>query len=180
MSIAVARRWQLAAVVIAVAVVIAGKQYYRDATAADLRWILAPTARLVSWVSDAAFRYEAGAGYVDPEVGFIIAPVCAGINFALAAFLALALGGLPGMTSARTTAARLAGAGVLALAATVVVNTIRIAIAIAIRRGTIDVGGLDRAALHQQLGVAVYLGGLCALYAVARALGARRPHVVAG
>ncbi len=172
-----ARRWQLAAVVVALAVVVVGKQAYRDATAADLRWILAPTARLVAWVTGARFGYDPAAGYVDADLGFIIAPPCAGVNFALAAFLALALGGLPAMTSARATATRLVGAAGLAFMATLIVNTVRIAIAIAIHRGSIDLGGHDRALVHEQVGIAVYLGGLCGLYAVARAAGNRRRHV---
>lgn len=172
-------RWQIATVVVALAVVIAGKQYYRDATAADLRWILAPTAQLVSWVSGGNFVYEAGPGYVDAHIGFIIAPPCAGVNFALAAFLALALGGLGGMNDGRTAFIRIARAAALAYVATLVINTIRIAIAIAMHRGTLDVGGLDHAEAHRIEGIVIYLGGLCALYGIARSLEARKRHVAA-
>jgi exosortase K len=172
-------RWQIAAVALTLVVVVAGKQYYRDATAADLRWILAPTAQLVSWITAADFVHEAGVGYSDLAVGFVIAPPCAGLNFALAAFLALALGALPGMTSARAVAVRLAGAAALAFAATLVVNTLRIALAVGMRRGTIDVSGLDRDQLHHAVGIAVYLGGLCALYAAARAVAAGRRRALA-
>lgn len=172
------QRWQLVGLAVAFAVVIAGKQYYRDATAADLTWILAPTAQLVAWISGGNFVYEAGPGWVDPQIGFIIAPPCAGVNFALAAFLALALGGLMGMTSARTTAARLALAGALAYLATLVVNTIRIVIAIRMHQGALDFG-IDRAEAHRIEGIVVYLGGLIALYALARAITSRSTHVVA-
>ena len=103
---------QIVYVAVVLAVVIAGKQYYREATAADLRWILAPTAQLVSWTTGGDFVYEAGPGWVDPQIGFIIAPPCAGVNFALAAFLALALGGLVSVTSARAVALRLGAAAV--------------------------------------------------------------------
>src|SRR5262245_9425935 len=107
---------------------------------------------------------------------FVIAPVCAGMNFAMAAFLALTLGALPGMTSGRATAKRLAMAAVLAYVATLVVNTTRIVIAIAMHRGTIDIAG-DKAELHRIEGIVVYLGGLCALYAFARALELGRKRV---
>ena len=169
-----ARRWQVAGVAAALVVVALGKTYYRDASAGDLGWILAPTAHLVSWVTGVAFTFERGAGWISREVGFIIAPACAGVNFALAAFLALSLGWLPGMRSARSTAARLALAAAVAYVATLVVNTARIAIAIAMHRGTIDVGGWDREHVHEVEGIVVYLGGLCALYALARAVEARR------
>jgi exosortase K len=173
-ELAARHRWRIAAGVVVLAVLVAGKQYYRDATAADLRWILAPTAKLVSVVSGGNFVYEAGPGYVDPTIGFIIAPPCAGVNFALAAFLALALGGLAGMTTWRATARRLVLAAGLAYVATLLVNTLRIAIAIAMRRGTIDIGGWDKHELHRIEGIVIYLGGLCALYAIAVAIEAKR------
>ena len=171
-----ARRWQLAAVVVMLAVIVAGKQFYRGASAGELGWILAPTAALVSVVSGASFVYEAGAGWVDRGAMFVIAPACAGVNFALAAFLALTVGWLGAMRTPAATAARLAGAAALAYAATLVVNTLRIVIAIALHHGAIDLGGLDRAEIHRFEGIAIYLGGLCALYALAGTLSTRRPH----
>lgn len=162
-------RWRIAALAVAAAVIVAGKQFYRDATPADLRWILAPTAQLVSWLSGHAFVYESGQGWINTDVMFVIAPACAGVHFALAAFLALCLGALPGMTSWHATVTRLARAAALAYAATLVVNTTRIVIAIAMHRGTLDIGG-DPAELHRIEGIVVYLGGLCALYALSRAL----------
>lgn len=170
-------RWRIAAVLVALAVVVVGKEYYRTATAADLRWILAPTAQLVSWITGGDFVYEAGPGWVDRDIGFIIAPVCAGVNFALAAFLALVLGALGAMATARDAALRLARAAVFAYAATVVVNTIRISIAVAMHRQNLS--GMDREQLHTIEGIVVYFGGLCALYALARAIEARRQHAAA-
>jgi exosortase K len=161
--------WRVAAVAVALAVIVVGKQYYRDASAGDLRWILAPTSQLVSWLSGHDFVYESGQGWINTDVMFVIAPACAGVNFALAAFLALTLGSLAGMASGRATARRLGVAAALAYAATLVVNTTRIVIAIAMHRGTIEISG-DRAELHRIEGIVVYLGGLCALYAFARAL----------
>jgi exosortase K len=171
-------RWRIVGVAVVLAIVIAGKQYYRDATADDLRWILAPTAQLVSWTSGGDFVYEAGPGWVDPQLRFIIAPPCAGVNFALAAFLALALGGVMGMTSLRSMLGRLGLALGLAYLATLVVNTIRITIAIAMHRGNLELGGLDRAQAHQVEGVVVYLAGLIGLYALARAITEKKMRAV--
>ena len=179
MSFLAHHRWRLAGLAVVLAVVIVGKQYYRTSTADDLRWILAPTAQLVSWTTGGDFLYEAGPGWVDPQIRFIIAPPCAGVNFAIAAFLALALGGVMGMVSLRTTAARLAGAAVLAYLATLVINTLRITIAVAMHRGSLDIGGLDRAEAHHLEGIVVYLAGLIALYALARAITSRKSHVAA-
>lgn len=172
-------RWAIAGACLALAIVVAAKTYYRTATAGDLTWILAPTAKLVSWLSGAHFVYEAGPGWIDPSVGFIIAAPCAGLNFAMAAFLALALGAAPGMRSPRAVIGRLATAAALAYIATLVINTLRITLAVAMHRGTIDIAG-DRAELHRIEGIVVYLGGLIALYAIARRLARGGDHAAAG
>ncbi|HUS31694.1 MAG TPA: exosortase K [Kofleriaceae bacterium] len=167
-------RWQIAAVVITLAAVIAGKQFYRSASAEDLRFLLAPTAHLVSWLTGGNFVYEFGAGYADYKIGFIIAPPCAGMNFALAAFVTLVFGSLSAITGPRALAVRLAFAAVATYLATIVVNTIRISIAVAMHRGHLRVGDLDRAEAHRLEGIVVYLGGLLLLFALARAIEARK------
>ena len=161
-------RWRIAAVVVTLAVIIAGKQYYRDASAGELRWILAPTAQLVSWLTGHDFVYEAGYGWANTDVMFVIAPACAGVNFALAAFLALVLGGLPTMTTWQRAGKWLAIAAGSAYAATLVVNTIRIVIAL----------HMDRPDLHRVEGIVVYFGGLVGLYALARVLARQRLHLL--
>jgi len=166
-------RWRAVALVAVGLLVCAMKSYYRHASAGELTWILAPTSWLVSLVSGAAFAFEAGAGWVSHEARFIIEPGCAGVNFLLAAFLALSIAWLPGMRTPGAAARRLAGAFAVAFAATLVVNTIRLVIAIALHRGAIDLGGLDPAEVHRVEGIAVYLGGLCLLYAFARAVDRR-------
>jgi exosortase K len=152
---------QLTGLAIALAVVVVGKQYFRSASADDLRWLLAPTARCVSVLTHSHFTHAVGLGYVDRDVNFVIAPVCAGLNFMLAAILALTFGWSAGMQSWRTTAERLVAIVGLAYAATIVVNTLRISLSIETHAG---------GELHRIEGVIVYLGGLCALYAAARRL----------
>jgi exosortase K len=156
-------RPRLAGIALAVAVVVVGKHYFRAASAEDLRWLLAPTARCVSVLTGAHFVHEAGLGWVDRDIGFVIAPVCAGLHFMLAAILALAIGWSSGMRSWGAMAKRLAVAVAVAYAATIIVNTLRIAIAIELHAH--DLGGGE---LHRMEGVIVYLGGLCALYAAAK------------
>ncbi|HTR52840.1 MAG TPA: exosortase K [Kofleriaceae bacterium] len=151
-------RVQLGALVVTAAVVVAGKQFYRGASPDELQGLLAPVAKLVGWIVGSPFTYDRTLGWVNRDARFVIAPVCAGLNFALAAFLALSLGWLPAMRRPRDAAARLAGAAVVAYAATIVVDAARIALALETRA--------DGAA-HEALGVAVYLGALCALYAIA-------------
>ena len=152
------KRWQVIALLAAAAVIVAGKELYRTASPADLRWILAPTAHAVTALGFGHFAFDAQLGYVDPQLNFAIAPACAGVHFALAAFLALVIGGLGGMRDARSTVKRLAAALAIAYAATIVINTMRISLALAWHRPD----------LHEVQGTLVYLGGLVAIYALAR------------
>ena len=163
-----ANRWRIASCIAALTVVVVGKEWYRDASANDLRFILAPTAQLVSWITSHDFVYESGQGWMNTDVMFVIAPACAGINFALAAFLALTLGALAGMTSWQATAKRIALAVVLAYVGTLVVNTTRISIAVE----------LHRADIHRAQGIVIYLAGLCGLYALARAIEGRKLQTI--
>ncbi|MEP6861341.1 MAG: exosortase K [Deltaproteobacteria bacterium] len=156
---------QVFGLALAVAIVVAGKHYFREASAEDLRWLLAPTAKCVSVLTGTHFVREAGAGYVDRAVTFEIAPVCSGLQFMLAAVLSLSIGWLSGMQSWKAAAKRVAVAVGAAYVATIVVNTLRIAIAL--RMHAHDLSGSE---LHRLEGVVVYLGGLCALYAMARQL----------
>jgi exosortase K len=164
-------RWPAAALGVVALAVVAAKHGYRDASAGELGLFLSPTARMVSLVCGADFAYEAGAGWVSRELSFIIAPACAGVNFALAAFLAVSLGWLRRMRSGREVVTRLVAAAALAYAATLVVNTARIALAIALHRGALDLGAVSPEDVHRIEGVLVYLGGLCVLYRLARAIG---------
>jgi exosortase K len=152
---------QLAGLAIAVVLVIVGKQYFRTATADDLRWLLAPTAKCVSVLTGSHFVHTTGVGYVDRDVHFVIAPVCAGLNFMLAAILALALGWFAGMQSWRALGERVVAVVGVAYAATIIVNTLRISLSIETHAG---------GELHRIEGVLVYLGGLCAVYGAARRL----------
>ena len=153
---------------LATIVVVAGKQYFREASAENLRWLLAPTAKCVSVLTGTHFVREAGVGYIDRSVTFEIAPVCSGLQFMLAAILALSIGWLSGMQSWKGAVKRVAVAAGAAYAATIVVNTLRIAIAV--RMHAHDLSGSE---LHRLEGIVVYLGGLCALYALARHLDER-------
>jgi exosortase K len=168
------RRWQLVGLIAAVALVCAGKQLYRHASAHELRLLLAPTAGLVSLASGVEFVFEAGAGWVSRSAGFIIAPGCAGMNFLLAVFLALAIGWGPRMRDGRGVAAWLARAAAVAYAATLGVNAARITFALALHRRAFELAGLDRGEIHRIEGIVVYLGGLLLVYGLASA--ARAPR----
>lgn len=167
---------RVASIAIAVVLIVVGKEYYRTASADDLRWILAPTAKLVSLFTGGNFVYESGAGYTDTALKFVIAPPCAGLNFAMAAFVAVLLVGH--VTSWRELGKRVALSLGLAYIATILINTIRISIAVAMHRGTLDLGIADRAEAHRIEGIVIYLGGLCLLYALMKGKQIAVPIVV--
>ncbi|HEX4455281.1 MAG TPA: exosortase K [Kofleriaceae bacterium] len=154
---------KLALFVVVACIVIAGKTYYRHATADDLAFLLAPTAMLVSAATDTHFTRERGVGWIDRDAAFEIVPECAGMHFLLCALVALAIASLPALTSWSAVARQLAFAIVGAYVATLVVNTLRIAIAVRMHQH--ELGGADA---HRLEGTAIYFGGLCALYAFAR------------
>jgi exosortase K len=139
--------------------VLAVKQFYSSATPSELGWVLAPVSTLVGWVTGTRFVFDASQGWVSYEARFVIAPVCAGLNFALAAFAVLVVTRVPAMRRPGAIARSLVGAAALAYAATILADALRIALAM----WTHASGDA-----HQALGVAVYLGALCAIYAIAR------------
>ena len=62
------------------------KQYYSQASAEALGWILKPIAGLVAYITGDEFSFKAGTGYICDTQRVIIAPACAGVNFMLMAF----------------------------------------------------------------------------------------------
>ncbi len=147
------------------AIIVALKQYYRGATADELSWILAPTAWLVSAITDVPFVFEAGTGWFSQEEMFAIAPECAGVHFMLAAFLTLSLVALSRLRDTASALMAIALSLVLAYAATLMVNALRIAVAL--RADTAGSFAFDGHALHRAQGIAVFFSALIALYWVA-------------
>ena len=140
------------------------KLAYSRASAADLGWILLPTARAVGWLRGETLTFDSAAGWVGPWGSYVIAPACAGVNFMILVLTVSVLGFSHRLRSKGARlgwwAASLAGAYVLTLA----VNTLRILAAVELyRRG--PMAGLDPGQLHRLLGIVIYLGALWGLYA---------------
>ena len=146
--------------VLALLVMLVIKAHYSTATAGQLTWMLAPTARLTAWLTAARPVWEAGTGYVDFSRGIIIAPACAGINFMLMAFGLAALCGLLRIGRLLPLMAwlvlSLAGAYSLSLG----VNAVRIALSMALYRSGFHWAWLTVQRVHLLVGVGVYLGAL--------------------
>ena len=152
------------------------KQHYAGARADDLAWILGPTATLVGAMTDATFRWQPQEGYFSRERLFLIEKSCAGINFMLAAFGMLVIATLPRVGSGAS-AARVVGVSLLAsYAAAVMVNAVRIAIAMWLAAHPVT--PLSAADMHRVEGIVVYFGGLVLLYELALRVD-RRPAPMA-
>jgi exosortase K len=153
-------------VVVAAAVLIAWalKRHYADARADDLWWSLTPTARLAGVITATPFEMQTGEGYLSRDRLFLIEKSCAGVNFVIAAFGMLMVA-LFHRVASPLSAARLLGASLLsAYAATVMVNAVRIAIAMWLAAHPIARSTLSAAELHRIEGIVVYFGGLLLLY----------------
>jgi exosortase K len=142
------------------------KRFASHASAAELDFLLAPTAACVQLLTGYSFVAERGAGYFSRETLVMILPACAGVNFAVIAFTTLAACFLPRFRSWRAKLGGTIGAGMLAYGATVSANGTRIALGLAIGRHGPFAPMMPAAALHRVVGVVVYLTALLALSAV--------------
>jgi exosortase K len=126
-------------------------------------------------MTDATFRWQPQEGYFSRERLFLIEKSCAGINFMLAAFGMLVIATLPRVGSGAS-AARVVGVSLLAsYAAAVMVNAVRIAIAMWLAAHPVT--PLSAADMHRVEGIVVYFGGLVLLYELAQRVDRRAARV---
>jgi exosortase K len=143
---------------------IALKQYYSTAGVNQLRWILAPTAAIVEFITGSQFHFESNAGYMDKEGTFLIAASCAGVNFLLTAFLMLSLRQL---WLRRNNAWRfIPAAALVAYVATLVANTVRISTALHLQKTPLELSWLNGNQLHRLEGIFIYFGFLLLLFLI--------------
>lgn len=147
------------------ALVFALKSHYSGATAGELSWILAPTAELVGLLVGADFVFEAGAGWCSRDEMFAIAPACAGVNFLLASFLAMSVASVLRLRSPRRRFVAISVSLAAAYVATIVVNAIRITIAL--RASSLGSSLLGFDGLHRAQGITVFFVALYMLYQIA-------------
>lgn len=144
------------------------KRHYAAAHADDLWWILSPVARLVGAMTRTSFALQPGEGYFSRDRLFLIEKSCAGINFMIAAFGMLMLALLHRVES-RLSAARVLSVSLLAsYSAAVLVNAVRIAIAMSLGTHPAALSAFSAADVHRVEGITVYFGGLMLLYELVR------------
>ena len=149
------------------------KQHYSTAEPYQLKWILAPTAWLVSLVTSKTFTFSAGEGFVSSSGAIVIAPACAGLNFLIICYCTLAFSF---MHYAKNSARRLAViiSSLLASAClTFLVNTARIALSISHVASSSGSALLSAESIHRLEGICIYFLALSVIYCLS-ALLARR------
>jgi exosortase K len=142
------------------------KYHYSQASVDHLNWILAPTVELVEQLSGITFEHEAYTGFISKTHRIIIAKSCAGVNFLIIAFCMLIF--------SRVRLAKPVGAKIIlfiksiitAYFLAIIVNTLRIILAIYLFNADIYGGWLTREMLHRIEGTAIYFIFLCFLYFV--------------
>jgi exosortase K len=172
-----ARAADVAFVALALLLALGVKAFYSRAGASDLAFILAPSCWVAAHLGGLELVAEEGAGFVDHAHRMVVGPACAGVNFLIIAFLAVYLSGL----LSRSLSRRLTGfrdglrglliAAVVAYAATILTNGLRIILAAHL----FQLGGagwLTPERLHRLAGVGIYL---VALVALGRGLAPGRP-----
>jgi exosortase K len=162
-------------VVLGAAAVIAWrlKRHYADARPDDLLWILRPTSWLVGATSGATFTFQAGEGYLSRERLFLIAKSCAGINFMIAAFGMLVVALFHRVTSGLAAVRVLALSLAASYAAAIVVNAVRIDVAMWLAAHPLAFPARSAADVHRLEGITVYFGGLVLLYELVHVFEAR-------
>ncbi len=150
------------------------KRHYASAGADQLDWILRPTAHLVAAFTGASFERVTGEGYLCRERFFVIEKACAGVNFLLAASATVAFV-LSRRARSFGSAARVLGTSfALGYAAAVLVNAVRISVALWLAAHPIAVGLVTAAQLHRIEGIVVYFGGLLVVHEIAMVLAGQR------
>ena len=139
------------------------KRHYSQASAEELRWILAPTTWLTSLFMSGEFEFRPGEGYLSRAQSILISPACAGVNFLIVALLSLVLGFSARLSSWRQRGQWLFVSLGLAYSTTLVVNTLRIWLSVVVAHLAARVTGLSFQNVHRLLGVCIYLAGLLCL-----------------
>jgi len=148
------------AMVPVIIVVIAIKWYFADASAEHLDWLLRPASELVALCSGLSFTWLAGQGYYNAAEKILIAPACSGLNFfliLLATGWCLAVRNPPPVRSGWW----FPGIAVGAYGFSLIVNTVRILLAIFLYRWQIASDLFTPERLHRLEGVLVYYFSLC-------------------
>ena len=153
------------AVVICSAVVL--KYYYSMATANELQWLLAPLAFLTQTLTGLQFDINGAGEWINDHNAVAIVKQCAGVNFMILVLPVYAKryqqvvvsACRPGRVLAMTMCCLILCL-VMAWAATLLVNSVRIILAIQLYRYEVTMAGLGPEQIHRIAGVLIYFPAL--------------------
>jgi exosortase K len=169
---------QLCVAAVAAMMMLGLKHHYAAARADDLWWILSPTTWLVEAITGATFTPTPGEGYFSRDRLFLIEKSCAGVNFMVAAFVMLVVM-LRHQVGTGVSAARVIGVSMLGSYATaVLVNAVRIALAMWTAASPPGQSTFSPAEVHRIQGIAVYFGGLLLLHVFVQGTPAPMNHLL--
>jgi exosortase K len=167
--------WRAAALLVVGGGLLMLKQHYAHSSIEGLVFILSPTARLVTLLSGVRFDLESGIGYLSHDRLFAIAKPCAGVNFMVAAAALLGFVFSRRAFDLASTCVSVGATFAVSYAASVLVNAVRIAVAMRLAAHPLASEFWTAARVHRVLGIIVYFGGLAFLQAAAaRATAPRR------
>lgn len=153
------------------AVILGIKYIYSRSGSNDLQWILAPTARWAGLLGGLSFENVPDIGYVSHDYRFIIASSCSGVQFMLAAIATLLFSFVHRMEGKKKGLCWTGLSIVIPYLSTVLVNGLRIVLAIYvpafIRAHGWHTGRLTPEQLHTVIGIVVYSTSLFILYHLA-------------
>jgi exosortase K len=134
----------------------------------DLRWMTGPTQALVGLVSGIDFTYETGYGYVNFAHRLVISKACTGVNYLLAVFGLLTFTLVPVVRGQRRKLLLVGALAACAYAVTVLVNSLRIALGVALHEGGFAWGWLSAGRVHRLAGIVLYFLSLVGVHAMGR------------
>jgi exosortase K len=149
------------------------KAHYSRATVADLAWVLEPTATVVGWLRRQPLLLDANLGWMAPDGSFVIAPACAGINFLILVFAVSVVGFAHRLRAPYQRCGWVLMVAWAAYLLTIAVNSLRIAIAVALYQIEVHAGWLTPERVHRVAGSTIYLAGLWTAWIVLDHLSAR-------
>jgi exosortase K len=142
------------------------KAHYSQAGASGLLWILAPTAKVVEWIGGKAFYFDSLKGFVNPEYGIVIAPVCSGVNFLLVAFLMAFFSFAGRFESLKSRMIWVPVSLMLSFGLSVMANSLRIMVSMASIARNLHWGWFTAGRVHLIQGIAVHFFFLVLFYIV--------------
>lgn len=146
------------------------KLYYSRADIEWLRWIIGPTAMLAGGLGAGGFVWETGAGYTSVANHAVIAPVCAGVNFMIAAFCMLFFQGFLRLRRNGVLLLWLCFALLVAYILTLHVNALRIVISLYLYGADWYGGWLTPERMHRFWGILLYSSSLFVIYSLGEKL----------